>query len=79
MRVFDAPPHLRAALYDRLVTLEGDTWRIIGVGTVTEDGARVYLHLSSQTRSRRQRNGDCPVQRVDYYPVADVLAAVAVV
>lgn len=46
-------------LEDR-IELDGETWRIVGLG-VEQDGYR-FVHLSSTTRFRQQRNGANPVQ-----------------
>lgn len=52
------------------VTLDGDTWRILGAGAVREDGM-TYYHLASETRGRHQRNGWVPVQICDWINLAD--------
>lgn len=44
----------------KIINLDGDTWEIIGVG-VERDG-KTYVHLSSMTRGRQQKNGFYPVQ-----------------
>jgi hypothetical protein len=51
------------------VNWDGDRWNISGVG-VTNDQDCVYCHLVSTTRFQQQRNGRCPVQRVDWIPSA---------
>lgn len=57
----------RQTLIDKKFILDGDMWRIVGVGTV-RDG-KVYLHLASTTRFRQQRNGPNPIQMADWIPV----------
>lgn len=49
------------------ITWAGDVWNVAGRGAI-EDG-KVYLHLSSTTRFREQRNGKCPIQICDWVPV----------
>jgi hypothetical protein len=43
---------------------DGDTWEIVGLGVLV-DGKR-YVHLSSTTRFRQQKNGRNPVQSCDW-------------
>lgn len=43
---------------------DGDTWKIVGVGTV-RDG-KTLVHLASTTRGRHQKNGFYPVQMMDW-------------
>ncbi len=47
---------------DQVIEMDGEQWRILGVGVTREDGA-TYLHLASLTRVIKQRNGDRPIQR----------------
>lgn len=49
---------------DDLIRLDGDTWRVIGLGR--EEDGKVFAHLSSITRFRQQRNGRCPTQIMDW-------------
>lgn len=49
------------------IKLNGDTWNVAGRG-VEVDG-KVFLHLSSATRFRAQKNGKRPVQMCDWVPV----------
>ena len=57
-------PEARAKYLDSTVTVDGDTWKVIAVGAVRDDS--VYCHLASTTRSRKQRNGDNPIQSCDF-------------
>jgi hypothetical protein len=50
---------------DDLIEIEGDTWKVIGIGFTNEEG-KTYLHLASTTRFRQQRNGKVPVQMADW-------------
>lgn len=43
-----------------VVELDGDTWRVIGIGV--QKAGEVYVHLASTTRSSTQKNGEIPVQ-----------------
>jgi hypothetical protein len=43
------------------LTVDGDTWRVLGVGATDEQG-RTYVHLASTTRMQSQRNGARPIQ-----------------
>jgi hypothetical protein len=45
---------------------DNDTWEILGKG-VELDG-KVYCHLASKTRFRKQRNGAVPFQRGTWLP-----------
>lgn len=49
---------------DPIITQEGDTWRVIGIGAF-RDGKR-YCLLASTTRSREQRNGQVWLQIGDW-------------
>lgn len=51
-------------IQERIIKHDGDTWRIVQVGSVRE--GKAYVHLASTTRSRQQRNGKCPVQVCDW-------------
>jgi hypothetical protein len=46
---------------DQVIEVDGEQWRILGIGVTREDGA-TYLHLASLTRGTKQRNGFCPAQ-----------------
>ena len=59
-------------LIDRTIEIDGDTWRVLGVGT--EHEGKVFLHLASTTRFRQQRNGKVPVQMADWLDI-EALAA----
>jgi hypothetical protein len=48
------------------ISYDGDTWFVLGVGTV-RDG-KTFVHLASTTRSFCQRNGNYPVQINDWIP-----------
>lgn len=43
-----------------LLSLDGDTWKLLGTGAKREGAT--YCHLASITRFREQRNGRVPVQ-----------------
>lgn len=51
---------------DPTVELEGDTWRIIGIGRY--DSGVVLCHLASTTQFQQQRNGKVPKQIVQDLP-----------
>lgn len=53
--------YLQSRQEPRTIELEGDTWRVIGVGVTREDGL-TYCHLASTTRFVEQRNGARPIQ-----------------
>lgn len=46
---------------DQIIELDGDKWRVLGIGVTNDDG-KTYLHLASTTRFRQQKNGKVPVQ-----------------
>ena len=52
-----------------LFEVDGDTWRVMGVGTTRDDG-KTLLHLASTTRFRKQKNGNYPVQITDWVDCA---------
>lgn len=54
----------RTLRYDMTVRQDGDSWTIWGLG-VERDG-KVLCHLASQTRFRKQKNGNNPIQRQDW-------------
>ncbi|BDA63085.1 hypothetical protein FJD32_024310 (plasmid) [Shewanella sp. LC6] len=54
----------RRLSYDMTVRKDGDIWTIWGLG-VERDG-KVFCHLASQTRFRKQRNGEVPIQQNDW-------------
>lgn len=59
------------------VSIDGETWRILGIGaTKTDDEGRelVLCHLASTTRFRQQRNGANPIQMCDWVPSKEVFA-----
>jgi hypothetical protein len=49
---------------DQIITHDGDTWRIIGIGA-KRDG-KTFVHLASTTRGKKQKNGFYPVQMCDW-------------
>lgn len=51
----------------------GDTWTIVGEGTV-RDGM-VFCHLASTTRGKQQRNGWYPLQICDWIDQNVILSA----
>lgn len=55
-----------------IINHDGDTWRILSIGT-RRDG-KAYCHLASTTRSRKQRNGENPVQMGDWIDEAVIEA-----
>lgn len=63
---------LRKRIDGKTLSYAGDTWTIVGVGTVTDDAA--YLNLNSQTRGRQQRNGWMPVGIVDWIKLETIFA-----
>ena len=54
---------------DDIIKHDGDTWRVVSVGKICEDG-KTYVHLASTTRGKHQRNGFYPVQICDWIEVA---------
>lgn len=54
---------------NHLLTVDGDDWKVVGVGAVNED-RQVYLHLASLTRFRQQKNGNSPVQMAEWFPLS---------
>lgn len=50
----------------RIIEWDGDTWKIVGLGTRID--GKVNTHLASTTRGRQQRNGFYPIQMVDWLP-----------
>lgn len=52
---------------------DGDTWRIVGQGSLR--GGKVFCHLASTTRLRKQRNGSNPVQISDWIDQSVILSA----
>lgn len=57
----------------RQIKYEGDVWNVVGTGA--RANGKVYLHLSSTTRSRQQKNGNNPVQICDWVPEELVASA----
>lgn len=55
----------RSEFLDKIITIDGDTWRVVGVGATDADGF-IYMHLASTTRFRDQKNGRSPVQAADW-------------
>lgn len=58
-------------LIDRIVLTDGGKHeaRIVNVGNYCPDEDTIYLHLSSTTQFRDQRNGKNPVQYSGWYYV----------
>lgn len=52
---------------NQLIKHDGDEWKILGIGAKLD--GKVYLHLASTTRYRKQRNGLVPVQMGDWLPL----------
>lgn len=50
----------------RQISYQGDVWNVVGTGARVD--GKVYLHLSSTTRFRQQKNGNNPVQICDWVP-----------
>jgi len=48
-----------------IIERDGDTWLVLGIGHTNEEG-KTYVHLASQTRHRKQRNGNVSVQFADW-------------
>ena len=59
---------------DDIIQHDGDTWRVVSLGRVRDDG-RVYAHLASTTRGFHQRNGFYPVQMCDWIEQGAEVAA----
>ncbi len=49
-----------------LLSLNGDTWKLLGTGAKRE--GTTYCHLASTTRFREQRNGRVPIQMGEWVP-----------
>jgi hypothetical protein len=49
---------------DDTITVDGETWRILQVGSVVD--GQVALHLASTTRGVQQRNGWCPATTIHW-------------
>lgn len=62
--------HFAASRLDQRIALDGDTWRIAGVGATREDG-KTYYHLVSETRGRQQKNGWSPLQIADWIDLSE--------
>ena len=60
---------------DARVVVDGDVWRVIGVGA-QRDG-NTYCHLASTTRFRQQKNGNNPIQISDWIDTSVLIAAMA--
>ena len=52
---------------EQIIRHHGDEWRILGVGAKVD--GKVYLHLASTTKFRKQKNGLVPVQIGDWLPL----------
>jgi len=55
---------MKTMLLGKVVSIDGDTWKILGVGVRKDD--KVFCHLASMTRGRQQRNGWYPLQQCDF-------------
>lgn len=55
-----------------IVRYQGDTWRVLGVGS--EWNGAHYLHLASTTRHVQERNGARPIQMADFIAPAELEA-----
>lgn len=62
----------RTDLVGKTVTVDGDTFSITNVGFTVE--GKIYLHLSSTTRFRQQKNGKSPVQAADWFDLEEIEA-----
>ena len=62
---------VKAALIDRVVLTDSGThpMKIIGVGNYCPEEDTIYLHLSSTTKFRQQRNGAVPIQYCGWFYV----------
>lgn len=54
---------------DDIIEHDGETWRVISLGRIREDG-KVCAHLASTTRGVYQKNGFYPVQISDWLDTA---------
>lgn len=59
------------ALVGNEVIVDGDHYKVLALGVEREDG-KVYAHLASTTKFHKQRNGNVPVQIVDFFSVAEL-------
>jgi hypothetical protein len=57
---------------DDIIKHDGDTWRVLSLGRVREDG-KIMAHLASTTRGFNQRNGFCPLQINDWISSEEVV------
>jgi hypothetical protein len=57
------------------ISWEGEIWNIAGIGATDEESQKIWVHLSSTTRFRQQKNGKVPVQMLDQLPIDIVRAA----
>lgn len=48
-----------------LVTIDGDTWKIVGIGAKANE--RVYLHVAHTSRGTQGKAGFIPVQSCGWY------------
>lgn len=54
-----------------IIDHDGDRWEVLALGT--ERDGKVYTHLASTTRCRKQRNGNNPIQVCDWIEVEKLL------
>ena len=57
-------------LIDTQIIINGETFRVLAVGTVEAD--RVYLHLASTTKFTQAKNGKHYRQIADWFPISQV-------
>ncbi len=48
---------------------EGEVWNVAGIGAIDREAGKIWVHLSSTTRFRQQKNGKVPVQMLDQLPI----------
>lgn len=53
-----------------IIERDGDTWLVLGIGVRNDEG-KLYVHLASQTRYRKQRNGNVSIQFADWIEVKE--------
>ncbi len=54
------------------ITWEGEVWNIVNLGAIDQEAGKIWVHLSSTTRFRQQKNGKVPVQMLDQLPIETV-------
>lgn len=58
---------------DKTIVHMGEVWKVIGVGTQTEQNT--FCHLLNLHRGRKQKNGWCPAQINDWVDTEVLKAA----